>query len=396
MLLLYYMQMSAEPDKSYPRRELDFEDLNDYYNAINMIQVLASTGTWDNPSILSGTKTDTGLRLDLGNNMTRGQAAKIIDTACNDWYGLEKQKKEAKFTDIDNTWAKNYIQNAYKYGFINGVDDTHFEPSSNLSIEQAIMLVYNIMNAVDKYTVNNFVSALNNSDIGKITKVYSPDFTDTLGARLSNVMYYFNDYDTEDDFFFSKRDFPEENTIHYTDKTLYTYHDSNSSLRLVHNIYAYLTDVIGPIKIIPPDVFGLTIEDNGGMMAWSELEPGSYKFKIINEFGIEDTLTFCFYFKPTDLPLKRDLPDKKLGFKQSNTMFLKVGDSVDLNDYLQNVSGNYHVYCEYPKYVSFDGKSKITLIKRPPNIDKYNTDSDKIYICDDYFNIPLYIKYDLN
>jgi len=45
------------------------------------------------------------------------------------------------FTDIE-MWAKEYIETAYKYGFVNGVTETSFEPDAPMTRAMAITVLY--------------------------------------------------------------------------------------------------------------------------------------------------------------------------------------------------------------------------------------------------------------
>lgn len=393
--LIFDMQISAEPKKSYPKREIEYEDIDDYFCLVNMIEILSGTGTWNNPSILNGTPTETGLKLNLNNYITRAQAAKIIDIACSDWYKIEKSRTSPTFTDINNNWAKENIKNAYEYGFVNGKTDNEFKPDEYLSIEEGISILYNIMNSYNLYSINDFVSAVNCSDIVKITEVYTADFIGTPATKPLKTEYYYNEYDNG----FNLRtgyNLPSQNSIKYLDNTLYAFYDRNSGISISDTIYSFLSGRIGPIQIIPPDSPGIQLYSNGSIEFNSSMQAGEYTFTIINEYGNTEYLKLHFYTNPKDMPINKERVEKGLLFTTSNTFFLNLNESIDLNECFYNISGKLHIYCENPKYTTFDGISKITLVKKPPAINEYNTDYDKIYISDDYKSVPLYIKGNIN
>ena len=405
--LIFHLQTSAFPDRTYPRKEVNYEDLNDFFYCINMIEILSSTGSWNNPSILSGTPTDTGLKLNFDEYITRAQVAKIIDSASTDWYKLPKIRNYSYFSDISASWAKESIKNAYEYGFLNGKSNNEFDPTGLLSIEEAITILYNIVNVNNSYSFDNFVTSINCSDVVKITEVYLSNFNTTLGTKPLLTEFYYNG-DLKDTW--PPCEMPKKDTILYGNNTIHYFYDSQYSLRFQFNIYTYLTSRIGPIKIIPPDKEGIIFENDGTLYGMSYTTPGTYTFKIINEYGDEYDLNLEFYSSASDLKLTKETPKESLRIP-INTFRLNLGEGLNLLECIENVHGNVQVICQDAKYTSFDGISTITLVKKPPAVDEFNTDYDiietvnnsefiisnntdydTIYIYDDYSSVPLYIK----
>ncbi len=56
-----------------------------------------------------------------------------------------------KFTDISNSWAKQYITNVYNKGLMNGFSETTFKPQGNVTNFQVLIAIARMTKAKDKY-----------------------------------------------------------------------------------------------------------------------------------------------------------------------------------------------------------------------------------------------------
>jgi len=56
-----------------------------------------------------------------------------------------------KFTDISNSWAKQYITNVYNKGLMNGFSETIFKPQGNVTNFQVLIAIARMTKAIDKY-----------------------------------------------------------------------------------------------------------------------------------------------------------------------------------------------------------------------------------------------------
>lgn len=81
---------------------------------------------------------------EVGGNepVKRSQVAKMLALSVYDMATIESMERTIKFedTDISKPYDK-YINAAFKAGLISGADETHFEPDSYLSLEQASFLM---------------------------------------------------------------------------------------------------------------------------------------------------------------------------------------------------------------------------------------------------------------
>lgn len=58
---------------------------------------------------------------------------------------------DMKFTDISNSWAKQYIINVYNKGLMGGVSETSFNPQGNVTNFQVLTTIARMTKAKDKY-----------------------------------------------------------------------------------------------------------------------------------------------------------------------------------------------------------------------------------------------------
>jgi hypothetical protein len=64
---------------------------------------------------------------------------------------LSADTTAAKFTDINNSWAKQNIINVYNKGLMNGVSETSFKPLDKVTNFQALISITRMTNAKQKY-----------------------------------------------------------------------------------------------------------------------------------------------------------------------------------------------------------------------------------------------------
>lgn len=60
-----------------------------------------------------------------------------------------KKVKGTQFNDIEKVMNNGYIYAAYNYGLISGTSEERFSPSDNLTREQAVMILYNVLKLTD-------------------------------------------------------------------------------------------------------------------------------------------------------------------------------------------------------------------------------------------------------
>lgn len=79
------------------------------------------------------------------NPITRAEFAKSIMKAAEIAYP-ETQPAAICFTDLDEThWAYNDIAKAVSLGIINGFEDGSFHPNENVTYEQAVAMIFNLL-----------------------------------------------------------------------------------------------------------------------------------------------------------------------------------------------------------------------------------------------------------
>jgi len=110
--------------------------------------------------------------------LTRAEAATMLVRAMG--LGTEGAiKTETKFSDVEkNKWYSGYIAVAYKNGFVDGMNATLFNPSSNLSANEAITMVLKVLGYDAKYIGGKWPS----NYLAKAT-----DLNILSGVRTGNV-----------------------------------------------------------------------------------------------------------------------------------------------------------------------------------------------------------------
>lgn len=73
------------------------------------------------------------------NKLTRAEASAIFTRMCNK-LGITAPSKDISFTDCVNHWAQTDIQTCVSLGLMQGTSATTFNPTGNLTIEQAIVI----------------------------------------------------------------------------------------------------------------------------------------------------------------------------------------------------------------------------------------------------------------
>ena len=78
--------------------------------------------------------------------LTREQAVKIIITAVQAELSDDKEHTQFKDADEISDWAKDYVSKAVSMGIINGMGDGCFAPKGTTLREQAMVMIYRILN----------------------------------------------------------------------------------------------------------------------------------------------------------------------------------------------------------------------------------------------------------
>lgn len=83
-----------------------------------------------------------------GKNATREEMTKIVVGAYEQLFGKIDDSKRTDFTDSDDisSWANEYVTKAVNAGLINGMDTGEFKPLDNAKREQAMVIIYRILN----------------------------------------------------------------------------------------------------------------------------------------------------------------------------------------------------------------------------------------------------------
>lgn len=83
-------------------------------------------------------------------SITREEAAKIIVSAYQQKLGEIESHEENAFSDCNDIspWAKEYVNKALSAGLINGMGDGTFMPRDNAKREQAMVLIYRLLNRI--------------------------------------------------------------------------------------------------------------------------------------------------------------------------------------------------------------------------------------------------------
>jgi len=122
----------------------------------NEIEKLSARG------IINGL-TDTEFRPDK--TMTRAEFSTIVVRAL----GLGKVGSNA-FSDVsENAWYKDYVATAYKFGIVNGVSESRFDPEGTITVEQACIMIERagklcgLGNTLSQSEISSFISKYSDS-----------------------------------------------------------------------------------------------------------------------------------------------------------------------------------------------------------------------------------------
>lgn len=152
------------------------------------------------------------------NNMTRAEFASALMRAAV-IANPDAQSAEINFSDVDKSyWAYDDIAKAVSIGFINGYDDSTFRPEDNVTYEQAITMIFNVLGykpVADLYGgyphaymslgyYNRFFKSATDDRNGNIemnetkekTAITRRDAMDMLGGMLFTPICVVTDYKT--------------------------------------------------------------------------------------------------------------------------------------------------------------------------------------------------------
>ena len=81
-------------------------------------------------------------------NITREEITKILVSAYEQKYGEISASESSEFTDSEqiSSWAEIFVNKAVSAGLINGMGDGKFCPAENAKREQAMVLIYRLLN----------------------------------------------------------------------------------------------------------------------------------------------------------------------------------------------------------------------------------------------------------
>ncbi len=100
--------------------------------------------------------------MNLGDYLTRGQAAKILATFTkntSDPSAYTRYRNE--FSDIDGHWAEEYIKYCYEHDLLSGKGNGIFDPDGCVKKEELIQILVNIQESNSMYSLQNLALALN-------------------------------------------------------------------------------------------------------------------------------------------------------------------------------------------------------------------------------------------
>jgi S-layer homology domain len=139
--------------------EINFTDITENYWAKTFIESLASRG------IIKGFS-DTTFRPE--EPVTRAQFAAMLSKA----FPREKTRDATEFSDIPSKyWAREVIQESYRYGFLNGYPGNLFKPEEKITKEQVLVALSNGLKYAAPDSVDTVLSYYNdNSQISDYAK----------------------------------------------------------------------------------------------------------------------------------------------------------------------------------------------------------------------------------
>lgn len=83
------------------------------------------------------------------NSITRGELAKVLDTAYSTVTNKKIKAKTTELSDLEGHWAKQNIMNMEKIGVLKGHNDGMFKPEDFLTREEAVTAVNRFIRVVD-------------------------------------------------------------------------------------------------------------------------------------------------------------------------------------------------------------------------------------------------------
>jgi hypothetical protein len=84
--------------------------------------------------------------LDPKGNLSRAELTKMITLV----FSLQPKGKAASFTDIrEGDWYREYVDNAYSNGLINGIGDSVFAPDADISRQDICVIAYRALSRTD-------------------------------------------------------------------------------------------------------------------------------------------------------------------------------------------------------------------------------------------------------
>ncbi len=110
----------------------EFEDVTSKYPYSKAIDVLSSLGIFDGME-------DGQFHPD--SKLTRAEFAAIVIRALKLENAAQASESGGNFVDVENHWARGYINLAAQSGYVSGMDNTHFNPDDNITFEQAIKVL---------------------------------------------------------------------------------------------------------------------------------------------------------------------------------------------------------------------------------------------------------------
>lgn len=165
---------------SDPSILMDFKDYNTLTkSAQEEAKVLYSLG------ILSGTSNG---YMKLENELTRAEAAKILDVTNSKLLKIPTIRAAKTFTDIKGHWAEKNITAVYQTGLLNGVSDTKFNPNANLTIEQAFQI---LENEVGYYGISRLDVAKALTETFKVTTTLHKSNAEYSLADIEDKMFVY-------------------------------------------------------------------------------------------------------------------------------------------------------------------------------------------------------------
>lgn len=136
----YKTDETLQPD-NYINTDVDvkygFSDISGYSWAEKAILNLYNNG------IIKGKETDKFYPQDF---VTRAEFVKMITMSM----GIYDENVENVFSDTLGHWSEKYVASAFKNGYVNGISDVSFAPDNNITRQDAVVILYRILNIIAK------------------------------------------------------------------------------------------------------------------------------------------------------------------------------------------------------------------------------------------------------